>query len=649
MSSAICEYRESPTIEGCSSFLYPGSEGSRPRSPRRASRPRGPSLRDPNWVSVTRWELRAWALCLAFACLSTQANYPLGYGIKSIGALARPVSAAANIRSLPNPAKPRPHILGLVRVSSVFARPNAIHIQSLPRRKVMRSSVQFGFCAALFAVFATGCGASHYGGAPSEAYYAPPPAKPMGDVAVAMPAADPKTAEDYKDYGVNPTVDPAKDRLSTFSIDVDTASYSISRRKLLEGGLPPYQAVRAEEFLNYFDYAYTSPQQGPFAVHFAAAPSPFQKGHHLVRVGVQAKRVAEKDRKPVHVVYLVDTSGSMQSEDKLGLVRKSLRMLTESLKQGDTVALCTYAGSTKVVLEPTGVDQKGKIFSAIDDLIAGGGTAMASGIENAYRLASQTAVAGHVNRVIVLSDGDANIGNTSHDDILKTIAGYKDKGIKLSTVGFGNGNYKDTMMEQLADKGDGNYAYIDSEQQARRVFSEQAGAMLEVVAKDVKVQVEFDPAVVQSYRLIGYENRDIADKDFRNDKVDAGEIGSGHSVTAMYDVVLKNTSTAPIVVRLRHKTPDAKAQDPAAETNYAMAATEISPTFDEAPQAFRFAAAVASFAEILRQSPHAREYTFADVLKVAQGSASKAIDQQEFITLVQKAASIAGSKQQVAE
>lgn len=507
----------------------------------------------------------------------------------------------------------------------------------------MRSSVRTGAFAVMLAVCGTGCmearmyaEAKSYAGQPA---YAPPAA--TGAMAVAP--AEPQGTESYKDYGVNPTVDPAKDRLSTFAIDVDTASYAISRRKLLEGGLPPYQAVRAEEFLNYFDYAYAAPRQGPFAVHLAAAPSPFQKGHHLLRVGIQARRVEMKDRKPVHLVYLVDTSGSMHSADKIGLVKKSLRLLTESLVQGDTVALCTYAGSTREVLAPTGLDQKGKILAAIDDLAAGGGTAMASGVENAYRLASQTLVPGHVNRVVVLSDGDANIGASSHDDILKMIEGYKEKGITLSTVGFGNGNYKDTMMEQLADKGDGNYSYIDSEEQARRVFSQQVGGLLQVVAKDVKVQVDFDPNVVASYRLVGYENRDIADKDFRNDEVDAGEVGAGHSVTAMYDVVLKSTAAAPVVVRLRHKTPDAKKDDPATETAYAMEASSLFASFDEAPQTFRFASAVTGFAEILRQSPHAREYSLADVAQVAGSAAGDARDQQEMVALVKKAAALSGA------
>ncbi|HEX7603491.1 MAG TPA: von Willebrand factor type A domain-containing protein, partial [Polyangiaceae bacterium] len=282
----------------------------------------------------------------------------------------------------------------------------------------------------------------------------PAPAPMSGAPISVAKTAEQDGTEQYTDYGVNPVTDASRDHLSTFAIDVDTASYSIARRFLRQGSVPPPQAVRAEEFLNSFVYDYAPPKDGAFTVHMNAAPSPFEQGHYLLRVALQGKTISAAERKPVHLVYLVDTSGSMQGPDRIDLAKKSLRMLTDTLKPGDTVALCTYAGSVRLVLEPTGIDKKTKILAAIEDLTAGGSTAMASGIELAYRLASQTAVAGQVNRVVVLSDGDANVGNTSHEDILKTIAQYKDRGITLSTVGFGSGNYKDTMMEQLADKGD---------------------------------------------------------------------------------------------------------------------------------------------------------------------------------------------------
>lgn len=478
-------------------------------------------------------------------------------------------------------------------------------------------------------------------GAPATAMPAPPPAQMgAGAAPIATTPAEPQGTEDYKDYGVNPTTNPAKDRFSTFAIDVDTASYAIARRKIMEGTLPPYQAVRAEEFLNYFDYGYAAPKSGPFTVHLAAAPSPFTKGHHFIRVGVQGKRIEATERKPVHLAYLVDTSGSMQSADRIGLAKKSLRLLTETLRPGDTVALCTYAGSVREVLPPTGVDSKGRILAALDELTAGGSTAMSSGIDLAYNLAERTLVKGHVNRVIVLSDGDANVGPTSHEEILKTIKKAKEKGITLSTVGFGNGNYKDTMMEQLADQGDGNYSYIDSETQARRVFSEQSSGLLEVIARDVKIQVEFDPSVVKEYRLVGYENRDVADKDFRNDKVDGGEIGAGHSVTAVYDVVLKSTAASPVIVRLRHKAPIGS--EVAEESVFKMAPTSIAASFEAAPADVRFASAVAAFAEILRRSPHAKDWKLGDVERIARAAAESRGDQQELISIVRRADALAG-------
>ncbi|MBX3231952.1 MAG: von Willebrand factor type A domain-containing protein [Labilithrix sp.] len=521
-----------------------------------------------------------------------------------------------------------------------------------------RSSLAVAFVLAL----ATGCGAGsgyapakepmgdryrYYAAAPMQMAY--PGAPPSEEAPVAQPAPEAQGTEGFKDHGVNPFVDAKKDRLSTFSIDVDTASYSFGRRKLVrENTLPPYASVRAEEYLNSFDYGYETPSandKAPFKVHFAASPSPFTQGHHLVRIGVQAKRVTAQERMPVHLVYLVDTSGSMSPADRLPLAKKSLALLTETLKPGDTVALCTYAGDTKVVLEPTGVDDKQKILAAIASLGAGGGTAMSSGIDAAYALASRTLVKGHVNRIVVLSDGDANIGRSSHEEILKTIAQYKDKGITLSTVGFGSGNYKDTMMEQLADKGDGNYTYIDGEDEARKVFTEQVDGLLQVVARDVKIQVEYDPNVVKRYRLIGYENRDIADKDFRNDKVDAGEVGAGHSVTALYDVELvdpaKAAAAPPLTLRMRWK-PAKNALhgggDQASEETFKMPASAIAPSFEEAPESYRFAVAVGAFAEVLRRSPHAADWSLDKIGAIASNATASRKDRTELVSLVDRAA-----------
>ena len=456
-------------------------------------------------------------------------------------------------------------------------------------------------------------------------------------VAQAAPTQEPAGTEQYTDYGVNPAVDPSKDALSTFAIDVDTASYAIGRSKIVAGTLPPFQSVRAEEYLNYFDYGYAEPSGAkPFAVHLSSIPSPYQAGHHIIRVGLKARNLSRAERMPVHLVYLVDTSGSMHSPNKLELAKKSLRLLTKQLGAADTVSLCTYAGSTRVVLEPTGGNDRKAILDAIDSLSAGGGTAMSNGMDAAYKMAERTLVKGHVNRVIVLSDGDANIGRTSHHAILRRIEQFKDKGITLSTVGFGRGNYKDTMMEQLANKGDGNYYYIDTEAEARKVFGEQLDGMLEVVARDVKVQVECDPRGVKRYRLIGYENRDIADRDFRNDEVDAGEIGNGHSVTALYDVVLDKSATgrSPVIVRLRHKKPTGS--DRATELAVKLAPEHAHATIDDAPANLRWAAAVAGFAEILRRSPHARGWTLETVQRLARNAEWGQAEQREFMSLVRR-------------
>ncbi|MBA3391611.1 MAG: von Willebrand factor type A domain-containing protein, partial [Deltaproteobacteria bacterium] len=421
--------------------------------------------------------------------------------------------------------------------------------------------------------------------------------------------ADASSGEGYHDHGKNAWIDAATDKLSTFAVDVDTASYTITRRKLGEGKLPPPAAVRVEELVNYFTYAYAAPDpvtaaSRPFSVTMDMAPSPFAANRHVLRVGVSSKALSIAERKPANLVFLVDVSGSMQSPDKLPLAQRSLRILVDNLKDGDTVALVTYAGSTRVVLPPTGLEHKGRILAAIEDLQAGGSTAMASGIALAYGEAVKTLRPGSISRVIVLSDGDANVGSTTHDDILATIAGKVKEGVTLSTIGFGMGNYQDHLMEQLANKGNGNNFYIDGLSAAKRVFQEQLGGTLEVVAKDVKLQVDFDEKRVKRYRLIGYENRDIKDADFRNDKIDAGEIGAGHQVTALYEVELAaspGAGAAPLAalatVRVRHKQPRGTT---ATEAAFPMPATAMASSFAQASADFRFAFAVAAFADVLR-------------------------------------------------
>jgi Ca-activated chloride channel family protein len=472
------------------------------------------------------------------------------------------------------------------------------------------------------------------------------PSGVMGPADMA-PAPEPNS-EGYKDYGVNAWVDTARDHLSTFAADVDTASYTIARRKLTEGVLPPEAAVRVEEFVNYFEYAYAAPDGArPFSVGIDAAPSPFNPGRHIVRVGVSTKARSVAERKPANLVFLVDVSGSMTSSDKLDLAKRSLRILVDNLKDGDTVSLVTYAGSTRVVLERTGLDKKNEILAAIEDLTAGGSTAMASGIELAYQQALRGLEGDAISRVIVLSDGDANVGNTSHEEILAAIASKVREGVTLSTVGFGMGNYKDETMEQLANKGNGNNYYIDTLSQAKRVFQEQLGGTLEVVAKDVKLQVDFDPRQVARYRLVGYENRNIADDDFRVDAVDAGEIGAGHQVTAVYEVELKETITADVTaddalltVRVRHKAPEGKE---ASEAAFGFTSRQLGERFDAASADFRFAFAVAAFAEVLRGSEDAEHWSLAEIRAIADAAAGGDPDRQELVALIDQAISLRGT------
>lgn len=450
----------------------------------------------------------------------------------------------------------------------------------------------------------------------------------------AAPQDPQSNSEGYENYGVNPYLDPRQDPLSTFSIDVDTGSYTIARRKLREGGLPPAASVRVEEFVNYFDYSYPTPDgQVPFAVAMEAAPSPFERDTTLLRVGIQGQTIDQEDRKPIHLVFLVDTSGSMQSADKIGLLKKSLKLLVNNLQEDDTVAIATYAGWTEKVLEPTSAEDTGRIFDALDRLEANGSTAMSSGLQLAYDMAYEQLDDDSVTRVIVLSDGDANVGASSHDEILRQIGDRAREGVTLSTIGFGMGNYKDTTMEQLANKGDGNYYYIDTLEQAEKVFEEDLLGTLFVIAKDVKIQVEFDPKEVESYRLVGYENRDVADKDFRNDAVDAGEIGAGHRVTALYEVKLRPGASAPATVRIRHKAPTG---GKATETSYSFSSRKMRSDFDESSPDFRLAVAAMSFAEILRGSPHAKDWSLREVRQIANRVADDE-DSQELVDLIDRA------------
>jgi Ca-activated chloride channel homolog len=440
----------------------------------------------------------------------------------------------------------------------------------------------------------------------------------------------------FENPGVNPFTTAAEDRLSTFAADVDTASYTLARRMILEGRLPPEDSVRVEEFVNYFKYSYPAPSEGkPLGVSMELAPSPFTAGRHLLKVGVQARQLASHERKVAHLTFLVDVSGSMQSPDKLPLVKKTLRMLVDQLRDGDTVALVTYAGGVKLVLPHVGMEHKARIHAAIEDLHAGGGTGMASGIALAYEQAEKVLDSSSFSRVIILSDGDANIGPSTPQELMAMIKGKVKEGVTVTTAGFGVGNYRDELMEKFADAGNGNHYYIDSAWAARRVFVEQLGSTLEVVAQDVKLQVEFDPKKVKRYRLIGYENRDVADRDFRNDKVDGGEVGTGHSVTALYELELEGAVQEGLAtVRVRAKKPRGVE---ASEWAFSINPLQLKSTFASASPDFRFATSVMASAELFRRSPHARGWKLGEVLSIARGAAGESAERREFVQLLETA------------
>ena len=475
-------------------------------------------------------------------------------------------------------------------------------------------------------------------------------AAPSVSAAPRVALAEPSTGESYHDWGKNPWVDASKDHLSTFAADVDTASYTIMRRKLNEGILPPSAAIRVEEYVNYFRYAFPDPEPGsPFAVIMDAAPSPLAPEHLILRVGVGTKAKPADAHKPMRLVFLVDVSGSMATPDKLPLAKQALALLTNNLGPRDTVSLVTYAGDTRVVLPPTGLEHRDRILAAIDELGASGSTAMGSGLDLAYDQAMLGVEPGVTSRVIVCTDGDTNVGPRGQQAILDIIASRAKAGISLSTVGFGMGNYKDALMEQLADKGNGNHFYIDSIAAAKKIFQDELGATLEVVARDVKLQVDFDPALVAKYRLVGYENRTVADEDFRNDQVDAGQVGPGHQVTAMYELELTEAAKrapAPLgVVRIRHKAPEGDA--PATERTFAMAAPPAA-SFAAAPADLRFAFAVSAFADLLRGQDDARRWSLDAIADTARASAGTDADRQELVALIAKARQLRGTTASVA-
>ena len=463
-----------------------------------------------------------------------------------------------------------------------------------------------------------------------------------GDPSAYLPSP-PAPGETYENYGTNPFVDAREDSEITFSVDVDTGSYTLARSSLEGGTLPAPDSVRVEEFINFFDYRDAAPADlsTPFAVHTEAGPSPFGEGMHLLRVALKGYDVNPAERPPANLVFLVDVSGSMNSPEKLGLVKYALRRLTETLRPDDTIGLVVYAGNAGVVLDPTPVSDAATIIAALDELRSGGSTHGSAGIEAAYALAEQAHKPNGVNRVILCSDGDFNVGITG-TALYDLIEAKREGGVSLSVFGFGRGNYNDRDMEQMADRGNGNYAFIDKQAEAERVLVTGITGTLLTIAKDVKIQVDVNPDLVGRYRLVGYENRDIADEDFRDDSVDAGEIGSGHTVTAFIEAELLDgyaDSVAPLAtVRVRYKDPAAVSAEEAIEISQPIAGNTVIEELAESSRAFRFGAAVVEFAEILRGSEHSTGKRFSEVIDLAKGAARDGdADQAELIRLVETA------------
>ncbi len=472
--------------------------------------------------------------------------------------------------------------------------------------------------------------------------------------------------EDYAHHNDNEFLGAVQNPLSTFSIDVDNASYSNMRRFLTMQQLPPKDAVRSEEFINYFRYDYPQPKSTePFSVNTEISSCPWNTAHKLVHIGLQGKEVPLAQLPPTNLVFLIDVSGSMDSPEKLPLLKEAFTMLTKQLRAQDRVAITVYAGNAGVVLPPTDGNDKSRILAALDKLSAGGSTAGGEGIKLAYSLAKQYFIKGGNNRVILATDGDFNVGVSSEGDLVRLIEQERESGVFLTVLGFGMGNYKDSKMEKLADKGNGNYAYIDNLREAQRVLVGQMSGTLFTIAKDIKIQVEFNPAAVQAYRLIGYENRMLAKEDFNNDKKDAGEIGAGHTVTALYEIVpvgavWQNPSGNTSVDPLKYQTPQAQHENKRFANNASeMMTVKIRykepegtvsklierpvPNVDSPLQAssnnFKFSAAVAEFAMILRESPFKALSSYTQVLSLARESLGKDPDgyRAEFVRLVETA------------
>ncbi len=502
---------------------------------------------------------------------------------------------------------------------------------------------------------------------------APAPAKPApsmraqqslaADMTYEGAAPPPPEAENrdrFPDAEPNPVKIVADEPVSTFSADVDTASYGFVRRALNQGVLPPPDAVRVEEMVNYFDYSYRLPQtrERPFEPTVAVYPTPWNAGTRIVHIGIQGYDLPKAERPPVNLVFLLDVSGSMDEPDKLPLLKQSLAMLAKGMTAQDRVSIVVYAGAAGVVLEPTPGDQTAKIVAALEQLSAGGSTAGGEGIKLAYDLAKSSFIQGGVNRVILATDGDFNVGITDPNALEGFVERERKSGVTLTVLGFGEGNYNDALMQTLAQAGNGNAAYIDTLNEARKVLVDEMQGTIFTIAGDVKFQVEFNPACVAEYRLIGYETRMLNREDFNNDAVDAGDIGAGHRVTALYEIATPGGArlTEPLrygpppqaaactgeyaYLKIRYKLPGETASR---LIERPIATGDSYDQVDRAPQDLRFAAAVAAFGQILRNEPYMRDFGYDRVIALANGA--KGEDEYgyraEFVKLVRLAQSAA--------
>ncbi|WP_310483287.1 VWA domain-containing protein [Chamaesiphon sp. VAR_48_metabat_403] len=474
------------------------------------------------------------------------------------------------------------------------------------------------------------------------------------------------TEESYKSVAENQFFAATSQPLSTFSIDVDTASYSNIRRYINDGQLPPQDAVRIEEMVNYFSYDYPQPTDDkPFSINTEVVNAPWNPQHKLIQIGLQGKKVSVEKLPPNNLVFLIDVSGSMNEPNKLPLLKSSLKLLVNQLRPTDRVSMVVYAGSAGLVLPSTSGKEKSKIIAALDKLEAGGSTAGGEGIVQAYKVARENFLKDGNNRVILASDGDFNVGVSSDEALVKLIETERNSGVFLSILGFGMGNLKDSKMEQLADKGNGNYAYIDSINEAKKVLVKEMGGTLLAIAKDVKIQVEFNPKQVQAYRLIGYENRVLANRDFKDDKKDAGELGAGHAVTALYEVIPVGVKT-DITFSKPTATPDAADKDtkiaansqellqvrlrykaPKSDTSQLITSNvaDSNVTIGKASANLKFASAVAAYGMNISNSKYKGSTNFNTIIELATQSKGSDLDgyRAEFIRLVEKSKKIAES------